>query len=201
MSQSSQAVTVYDPNSLLPPPAFMFMEMVHDIIVIEDTLPQATHPHEIHDMIADLRFMYATMQYCGDWSLWRRVTGLLHRARNMTIQLSHEYVRRCAVLVDACRTHQHTQLCRTSIDRDCIYCRHTAVDTCSIPPSYDAMALAVSACDDVLPYVRPLCKSFYIHDLRPCLVAFMTDTDSECNDSDSHSGAHIDVPVSKRLCV
>jgi hypothetical protein len=201
MTQSSLAVVVYDSRSLLPPPAFLLMEMLHDIMMIERTLPQATHPHEIRDMIADLRFMYATMLYCGDWSLWRRVTGLLHRARNMTIQLSHEYVRRCAALVDACRTHQHTQLCRTSIDRDCIYCRHTAVDICSIPPSYDAMALAVSACDDVLPYVRPLCKSFYIHDLRPCLVAFMTDTDSECNDSDSHSGAHIDVPVSQRLCV
>jgi hypothetical protein len=200
MTQSSLAVVVYDSRSLLPPPAFLLMEMLHDIMMIERTLPQATHPHAVCDMIADLRCMYPTMQYCGDWSLplRRRVSCLLLRAREMTFQLSHEYVRRCAALVDACRTHQHTQLCRTSIDRDCIYCRHTFVDsTTSILPSYDAMALAVTACDDVLPYIRPLCKAFYIRDLRPCLVSFMEDSES----ADSDNGVHEGLPVSKRLCV
>ncbi len=63
------------------------------------------------------------------------------------------------------------------------------------------MDLAVAACDDVLQYLGPLCKSFYIRDLRPCLVAFMADSDSDGIESDSDSGAHMDVPVSKRLCV
>ena len=202
MSMSSQAVVVHDPRLLQPPPAFMFMEMVHDIIVIENTLPQAPHPHEIRDMISDLKCMFATMHYCGDWSLSSRVSSLLHQARNMAFQLSHEYVRRCAVLVDACNTHQHTLLCRSSLDRDCIYCRHTFVDsTSSILPSYDAMALAVTACDDVLPYLRPLCKSFYIRDLRPCLVAFMADSESDGSVSDSDDGAHKDFYVTKRLRV
>ncbi len=202
MSLSSQAVVVYDPRLLQPPPAFMFMEMVQDIIVIENTLPQASHPHEIRDMISDLQFMFVTMSYCGDWSLCSRVSSLLHQARNMSFQLSHEYVRRCAVLVDACRTHQHSLLCRSSLDRNCIYCRHTFVATIpSILPSYDAMALSVTACDDVLSYLRPLCKSFYIRDLRPCLVAFMADSESDGSESDSDGGAHKDLSVSKRLCV
>ena len=173
MSQSSLAVVVYDPKSRLPPPAFMLLEMLHDIIVIEHSLPQATHPHEIRDMVADLRFMFATMHYCGDWSLRRRVFCLLHRARNMTFQLSHEFVFRCAALVDACRSHQ--------------------------PPSYDAMALAVSVCDDVLPYLRPLCKTFYIRDLRPCLVAFMEDSEATGSESDSNSSDHMDDNVPKHL--
>ena len=198
MSKTSLSLVVYDPRLLQPPPAFMLMEMVHDIIVIENTLPQAPHPHDIRDMISDLQFMFATMRYCGDWSLCSRVSSLLHQARNMAFQLSHEYVRRCAVLVDACRTHQHTLLCCSSLVRDCIYCRHTFVDsTSSILPSYDAMALAVTACDDVLPYIRPLCKAFYIRDLRPCLVSFMEDSES----ADSDNGVHEGLPVSKRLCV
>ena len=202
MSLSTQAVVVYDPRMLQPPPAFMFMEMVHDIIVIENTLPQALHPHEIRDMISDLQCMFATMHYCGDWSLCSRVSSLLHQARNMAFQLSHEYVRRCAALVDACKTHQHTLLCRSSIVPDCIYCRHTFVyPTSSIPPSYAAMDLAVAACDDVLQYLRPLCKSFYIRDLRPCLVAFMADSESDGSESDSDGGAHEVLSVSKRLCV
>ena len=140
------------------------------------------------------------MHYLADWSLYRRVSCLLNRARAISFRLSHEYVRRCAALVDACRMHQHTLLCRSSSIPGCIYCRHTAVDLLSIPPSYDAVALAVAACDDVLPYIRPLCKSFYLFDLRPCLVAFMAESESDGCESDSDSAALMDLPVSKRLC-
>jgi hypothetical protein len=200
MSQSSLAVVIYDPRSLHPPPAFIFMELLHDIIVIENALLHAQHPHHVHDMLSDLRHMFATMHYLANWSLCRRVSCLQNRARVVIFRLCHEYVLRCAVLVDACRLHQHRLLCRNDYTSDCIYCRHAAVDLLCIPPSYDAMALAVAACDDVLHYLRPLCKSFYLNDLRPCLVEFMAHSDSSGYESILDSAAHVDLPVPKRLC-
>jgi hypothetical protein len=200
MSKSSKTLVIYDSRSLQPPPAFIFMEMLHDIIVIENILPQAAHPHRVHAMISDLRCMFATMHHLADWSLYPRVSCLLNRARVISFRLSHEYVQRCAELVDACRVHQHRLLGRSRSIPACIYCRHAAVDVLSILPSYDAVALAVAACDDVLPYIRPLCKSFYLVDLRPCLVAFMADSESDSCDFDSDSAALMDLPISKRLC-
>ena len=197
MSRSSLALVIYDSRALQPPPAFIFMEMLHDIIVIENTLPQAPHPHHVHDMISDLRCMFATMHYLADWSLCRRVSCLLNRARVISFRLSHEYVQRCAALVDACRMHQHMLLCRSSIIPDCIYCRHTAGGLLSISPCYDAVSLAVAECDDVIPYLRPLCKSFYLFDLRPCLVAFMADSESDGCESESDSASLM--PSAKRV--
>ena len=185
MTRSTHALMIYDPRLLNPPPAFIFLELLHDIIGIEKILPLVSDLGHVDTIVSELRCMFATMQYLLDWSLYRRVTSLLSRARVISRRLSYERVQRCAALLDACRMHQHTLLCRSRVIPDCIYCRHTAVDLLTDPPSYDDMALAVSACDDVFQYLTPHCKSFYLYDLRPCLVAFMADSESEPESSDS----------------
>jgi hypothetical protein len=187
MTRSSQALMVYDPRWLNPPPAFIFLELLHDIIAIEKILPLVSDPGHVDTIVSELRCMFATMQYLLDWTLCRRVTSLISRARVISRRLIHERVQRCAALVDAGRMNQHSLLCRSRVIPDCIYCRHTAVDLLTDPPSYDDMALAVSACDDVLQYLTPPCKSFYLYDLRPCLVAFMADSESDPDSSDSEA--------------
>jgi hypothetical protein len=185
MTRSSQALMVYDPRLLNPPPAFIFLELLHDIIGIEKILLLVTDPGHVDTIVSELRCMFATMQYLQDWSLNRRVTSLLSRARVISRRLTYERVQRCAALVDACRMHQHGLLCRSRVIPDCIYCRYTAVDLLTDPPSYDVMALAVSACDDALGYLSPFCKSYYLNDLRPCLIAFMADSESDPDSSGS----------------
>jgi hypothetical protein len=97
--------------------------------------------------------------------------------------------------------HQHTQLCRSGYFSDCINCRHTADDLLTIPPSYDDLALVVKACDDVLPYLRPLCKTYYHRELRPCLVAFIADSESDPDSSDSEADGCVreNQPAVKRV--
>jgi hypothetical protein len=200
MTRSSQAMVVYDPRLLNPPPAFIFLELLHDIIGIEKILPLVTDPGHVDTIVAELRSMFATMHYLLDWSLSRRVTCLLRRARVISRRLCYERVQRCAALVDLCRIHQHTLLCRSGVITDCIYCRQQYVST-TTPPNYDDLALAVNACDDVLPHLRPLCKTFYLYDLRPCLVAFMADSESDPDSSDSEAAkcTREDQPAIKRV--
>lgn len=107
MSCSAQALVVYDSRMQNPPAAFIFMEMLHNIIVIEETLPHAPHPRDVNRIAANLRHMFATMHYLADWTLCRRVLRLLNRARYISDQLSHQYVRQCAELVAACHIHRH----------------------------------------------------------------------------------------------
>ena len=160
----SQSVMVYDPRLQNPPSAFIFMEMLHDFITMELSITHPLHPHQIYDMIADLLFMYSTMDYLDDWSLFKRVQTLLSRARVKAFQGCLEIMQRCAVLVDDCRRHQLTPS--------------------SAMPSYVTLELAVVACDDVLHYLLPTMKQFYVMDLRPSLIAFMCDSESD-SDSDS----------------
>ena len=191
MNRSSQALVVYDPRSQTPP-AFLYMEMLHDIIVFEQSIQQAQHPNHVHDISCELRWMFFTMHHLGDWSLFRRVTTLLHRARVIIFRQCHEYLLRCAVLVDACHRHQHSTHCRKRVS--CLECPFTSVEPAPSLPSYDSMALAVAACDDVLRYLVPSMKQYYIHDLRPCLVAFMADSDTDCSECESYHH------IAKRLC-
>lgn len=182
---------VYDPRSQTPP-AFLYMEMLHDIIVFEQSIQQAQHPHHVHDISCELRWMFFTMHHLGDWSLFRRVTTLLHRARVIIFRQCHEYLLRCAVLVDACHSHQHSMHCRKRVS--CLECPFSPVEPASSLPSYDSMDLAVAACDDVLRYLVPSMKQYYIHELRPCLVAFMADSDTDSSQCESYQH------IAKRLC-
>ena len=185
---------VYNPN---PPPAFLFFEMLRDVFVFENCVLQAEHPHELEDVLTELKCTFATMHYLGDWSLSRRVQRLMRRARDISNRLSDEYVERCAYLLAACRQHQHSLLCRTrAYGPDCP-CRFRAPSSEPLPPTYDAMSLAVAACDDVLQYLRPLGRSRYLSDYRPSLVAYMADPPTDDCESDADGG---DLPVAKRLC-
>ena len=197
MTNSSLALIIYNPN---PPPAFMFYEMLRDINVFEYCVLQAEHPHELEDVISELQCTFATMHYLGDWSLSRRVQRLMRRARDISNRLSAEYVDRCACLLAACRQHQHSLLCRTRVYGTDCPCRYRVPSSEPLPPSYDAMSLAIAACDDVLPYLSPLCRSRYLSDYRPCLVAFMADPPTDDCESDSDGGASMDLPAAKRWC-
>ena len=55
-------LVVYDPKALNPPPAFIFMEMLHDVITYEKCLLHPLHPHQIHDIVVELRGMFCTMR-------------------------------------------------------------------------------------------------------------------------------------------
>lgn len=187
------ALVIHDPRLRNPPPAFIFMEMLHDVIAFEDAVLQAVHPHQLQDIICELRCMLATIHYWNDWTLFRRVLSLMRRARVLTYRLCDEYVERCALLAAAVKKHQHIQICRSKNDgSDCIFCHLFADELVKSPLRYDAVDLAIAACDDVFPYLRPQCKSFYMHNLRPCMVAFLAD--SYADDSGS------DQPAAKRVC-
>ena len=192
MNRSSQALVVYDPRSQQPPPAFLYMEMLHDIIVFEQSIQQAQHPHYVHEISRELRWMFFTMHHLGDWSLFRRVTTLLHRARVIIFRQCHEYLLRCAVLVDACHSHQHAMHCRKRVSS--LECPFSPVEPASSMPSYVSMDLAVAACDDVLRYLVPSMKQYYIYELRPYLVTFMADSDT------GSSECEFDQYTAKRLC-
>lgn len=60
MASSSKALVVYDPRMLNPPPAFIFLELLFDIIGIETILPLATDPGHVDMIISELRYMFVT---------------------------------------------------------------------------------------------------------------------------------------------
>ena len=179
---------VYDPRLHNPPPAFIYMRMLNAIITMEQSFMNPLHPHQIHGMVIDLRLMYSTVDYLGDWSQLQRVKSLISRARVKMFQRCQDCMLRCAVLVDACRRHQDSVL----VDS----CRRRQNSPATAMPSFDKLESAVLACDDVLQYLLPTMKQFYMRDLRPSLVAFMPDTEcsSDC-DSDGEG-----LPAAKHTC-
>jgi hypothetical protein len=188
MTRPSQALMVYDPRLLDPPAVFLIMQMQQDVVTYEQCLQHPLHPHQIHDIVAELKFMFATMHYISDQSLIKRVTSLLHRAGSQIFRGCHELLLRCAVLVDECRQNQDSQLRNKNTNT-------TGTEpaiTASVMPSFDSMELAICACDDVLVHLDPTMKQFYIYDLRPSLVVFMWDTESDISSSDSDSHVHAD---------
>jgi hypothetical protein len=197
MTRTSQALIVYDPKMANPPFAFQFMEMLHELITYEKSFQHPLHPHQVHDIVVELRCMFCTMHYLSDWTLLKRVTTLLQRARVKIFHGCHEYLLRCAVLVDACRIHQHSLLCKKHQNTSD---SESAVPT-TVMPTYDSLSLAVAACDDVLVYLVPSMKQFYIYDLRPSLVAFMQDTESDSSDCESDRSILAGLPEAKRACL
>jgi hypothetical protein len=194
MSRSSQALVVYDPRMLNPPSSFLFMKMMNDVINYEKRLMQSQHPHQTHDIVVELRSMFFTMQYIDDWSLLKRVITLLKRARVKMVLGCHEFMHRCAVLVDECSIHQHSLLCRKNKTGS------ESNVSASIKPSYDSLALALALCDDVLPYLVPSMKQFYIYDLRRSMVAHMQDSESDSSDRESDDNNDASPPAAKRVC-
>jgi hypothetical protein len=170
------------------------MKMLNDVINYEKCLMQSLHPHQLHDIVVDLRCMFFTMQYMDDWSLLKRVITLMKRARVRMFHGCHEFLHRCAVLVDECSIHQHSLLCRKNATGS------ESNVSASVKPSYDSLALAVASCDDVLPYLVPSMKQFYIYDLRRSMVAHMQDSESESSDCESDDNIVVSPPAAKRVC-
>jgi hypothetical protein len=151
------------------------MAIIHDITVNETALLLARHPRQVHDVIVELSFVMfrifdllvnRNMQQPRDaFSLYSRVSRLIHRARVKRFNQCHAFVHRCAELVDACHMNHNN-------DPHPIYPL----------PSYRDMAEAVIAVDEVLQFLVPSMKQFYVEDLRPCLVSFMADSSSEYSD-------------------
>lgn len=164
------ALIPYDSRSMRPPLSWLQAELLRDVDICEWGLQQADHPRLVHDVVVDLRWMLARMHDMGDWNLLGRIALLMHRARCKCFQLCHALVHRCAVLVDACRSHY-------------------SVNSTLKHPAYDEMAFAVTACDDVLHFLVPSLKRYYVNDLRRCLVAFMADSESDTSDSATESAA------------
>lgn len=187
MARPSQALMVYDPRLLNPPAEFLIMQMLQDVDTYEKCLQHPLHPHQIHDIVAELKFMFATMNYLSDLSLFKRVTSLLHRARSQIFRGCQEFLLRCAVLVDECQKHQHSMLRNKNTNTT----GFESAITASVMPSFVSMELAICACDDVLVHLDPTMKHFYIFDLRPSLVVFMWDTETD-SDSDEDSHVHVD---------
>jgi hypothetical protein len=151
MVQESQAVVPYNPRLQRP---FHAMQMVHDIMVCEWGLEIARNPREVHDIITELELMLGLTMFLGDTSHYPQITQLLNRARVKSFQKCYARLQRCAALVDACNIHAY-------------------FDAALPLPSYDTVALAITAVDDVLPFVAISMKQYYIEDLRPSLVSVM----------------------------
>jgi len=163
MEMDALALVPYDPRLQRH---FHAMQMDHDIMLCEWGLDVAQNPREVHDVIADLEMMLCLMMWLGDMSHYPQITRLLNRARVKSFQQCYDRMQRCAVLVDAGNMHAY-------------------VDAALPQPSYNTVALAISAVDDVLPFAARSMKQYYIQDLRPCLVAFMehynySDDESVC---------------------
>jgi hypothetical protein len=94
------------------------------------------------------------MLHLGDWRHFPRLTVFLRRAHVVSFRLCHALIHRCVQLVDA---------------TDRAFCTGHVSDV----TSYDAVASAVTACDDVLVYMVSSEKVFYCQQLRPRLVSVM----------------------------
>ena len=164
MAQGALALVPYDPRLQRP---FHAMQMDHDIMMCKWGLDVAHNPREVHDVIVDLELMLCLMMRLGDMSHCPQITRLLNRARVKSFQQCYARLQRCAELVDACNMHAY---CGAALPH----------------PSYDTVAFAISAVDDVLPFVARLMQQYYIADLRPSLVAFM----EHYNCSDDETVAH-----------
>lgn len=151
MEQNALALVPYDPRLQRP---FHAMQMDHDIMLCEWGLNVAQNPREVQDVMKDLELMLGLMMWLKDMCHYPQIAELLNRARVKSFQQCYARLQRCAELVDASNTHTY---CAAALP----------------PPSYDAIALAITDADDVLPFVASLTQQYYIEDLRPSLVSFM----------------------------
>jgi hypothetical protein len=151
MDQNALALVPYDPRLQRP---FHAMQTDHDIMLCEWGLNVAQNPREVQDVMKDLELMLGLMMWLKDMSHYPQITKLLNRARVKSFQQCYARLQRCAELVDASNAHTY---CAAALPH----------------PSYDAIALAITDADDVLPFVASLTQQYYIEDLRPSLVSFM----------------------------
>ena len=135
MSHSSNLVR-YDPRSQCAPVAFLCMEMLHDLSIMEVALLLAQHPRQVHDdVIMELHCVISRisfLKYLALLPLYRRASYIMRRAQVKLYNQCHVLIRCCADLADICQCNDggHSGL-----------------------PSYAVMAEAVSAADDVLQYM------------------------------------------------
>ncbi len=165
-----------------PPYTWHFLEMVNEVRKMEKALRCAQHPQHVRDVIVDVQLLLCRMRESGDCCLRPRVSHLNRRALVASLYLCHVLIRRCADLADACALRfSHPEL----------------------EPSYDVMAQAVLAADDVIYYLHSDHKKLYLNEIRPTLVRFMQDSDTSMLDTDSASNSDSDsksVPA-KRECM
>jgi hypothetical protein len=152
MTSSSQALVLVDRSQHL-----LFQSMLRNIVTLEAAVLLARHPHDVHDIIAELHCIVACMLHLGDWYLFPRLTDLMHQARALSFRQCHALIHRCAAIIDACDK------------ADCSCPGQLASEM-----SYDEVAHAVRACDDVLVYLIPSEKAFYCQQLRPRMVSIMS---------------------------
>ena len=150
-------------------------QILRNIITIEAAVLLSQRPQDVHSIIADMHCIFACMAHVDDWCFLPRLTVLMHRARHIAFRLCHALIHRCAELVDAC-------------DRSYGTCR----EDLAYELSYDNIAQAVCACDDVWFCMVPSQKAFFRDSLKPRLVSFMT----YLNCSSSESSADDDVVMS-----
>jgi hypothetical protein len=132
------------------------LTILRNIITFEAAVRFARHPHQIEYIIAELHCIVAGMSHMRDWSMFPRLVHLIHRARHIAYIQCHILIHRCAELIDAC-------------DRvDCTRREKKVYET-----SYEEVAQAVRACDDVLFSLELSQKAFYCQKLRPRLVSML----------------------------
>lgn len=74
--------------------------------------------------------------------------------RAMIFHGCHEYIQRCAVLVDVCRMHQYSLLRKKHQNAS----DYESAVSITVMPNYYSLSLAVAATDDVLEYPVPSMK-------------------------------------------
>jgi hypothetical protein len=173
---SSQALVRFDARPLQP----HSQSILRRVIALEAIVLLANHPHQIRDILGELHLIVAFMSAVCDWILFPRVTILILRARDISFRLCQALIHHCSVLIDAC---------------DMADCTRTLGGNIAYETSYDEVARAVQACDDVLCCMVPSAKSFYCEQLRPRLVSIMdylNVSDSECSfQSDNESASPV----------
>ena len=139
MTSSTLALVPYVDRSRNP----YCQTILRNIVTFEAAVLLARHPYDVNDIIAELHCIVAGMSHMRDWSLFPRLVLLMQRARDIAFRQCHALIQRCAELVDECDK------------ADC-----SREDELAYESSYDEVALAVRACDDVLFYLVPYQNRF-----------------------------------------
>ena len=106
MSHSSYLVR-YDPRSQCAPVAFLCLEFLHDLRIIEVALLLARNPRQVHDdVIMELHCVISRvtfLKYLALLPLYHRASYMMRRAQVKLYNQCHVLIRRCAELADICQ--------------------------------------------------------------------------------------------------
>jgi hypothetical protein len=168
------------------------MGYLNRVPLLEMALLHAHHPRQVNDVIVELRFMVGCLSQIVDSCVSARVLNtcahlrptqryvqgihihllnMLLQAHIVSMHLCAAVLRRCAVLVDTCTNSLYS---------------HARCQARVLMPAYDEIALGIRESDDILQFLHPDLKQYYLKTIRPRLVNYMADSDDSSVEDVEH---------------